>query len=267
MTTITHLYMTLHGAYTTGEWAGETAQMGLRIYPQHVAGGAFGPYIDFERAFDVTETFNSADGAIFSTAQNWIANATTAPASVIGLSQQEALAATMHTFANALKPLTTSQFSFQSIKLAPIYPAETLLGPVGKYAAPASVFTFKAPIAGGVAGTVNMPPQDAICLSLRSPVVGRSGRGRMYVPAMVQGSCTNGLVASATRTSLVNAGKAFVNAVESLSFGADSSYRVVVCSAGSSRGVPPREVRVGDEWDTQRRREAQRKENYTTLPL
>jgi hypothetical protein len=264
---MSHLYMTLHGHYTSGTWLGEEAQVGIRIFPRHVAGGSFGPYVDFDRAYEVTEGFHTADGTDFASTVNWTASATSAPTSTIGLAQQEALAKVFQTFALTVKALNPMGFAWHSVKLAPIYPV--MVGkPTGKYAAPASVFAFKTPLAGVItAPTSAMPPQDAVCVSLRSPVVGRAGRGRMYVPALTQAALDGGLVHATTRTTLANAGKALVQGIHALSFGVDSSYQVVVCSAGSARGVPPREVRVGDEWDTQRRRENKRGEIYTSLSL
>lgn len=262
MVAVSHLYLTAHGGWTSGPWAGEIAQIGLRLMPMATPGGSFTPMVTLERDIDVTPSFAQQDTTNTHAEVNWTGRSQGTPGATIGAQEQGQLAEAMYTFCSTIKGAQALQFRWTHVKLAGIYP----LNGEGKYATPASSFTFKTPVAPTLTNT--MPPQDAICVSLRTNVVGRRGRGRVFIPgATVNALTADGLVASATRTLLANAMVNLVDSLENSTFGNDGSYRVVICSAGSTTGVIPREVRVGDEWDSQRSRENARNETYTTITI
>jgi hypothetical protein len=170
------------------------------------------------------------------------------------------LANDVRTFMMAVRGVQHTGFRWTSVKIAPIEVG------TGKYLAPATTYGLKAPIAGTSATA--LPPQDAIVLSLRAPVVGRRGRGRIYLPAIgVSALTADGKIGSTARNTVGNAFRDLRDDIEDLPGTDLFQVRVAIMSANSLTAVLPTEVRVGDQFDTQRRREDQVSENYLSLPL
>ena len=99
--------------------------------------------------------------------------------------------------------------------------------------------TFKVTLASTVAGTStedSLPFQEATLISLRSPASGGHGRGRFFLPAMIETAVNGDLVsdAAATRT------KAAVLAVKA-AIEADGST-VFVVDKGVPHPIPPNPV-------------------------
>jgi len=112
---------------------------------------------------------------------------------------------------------------------------------------------------GGTAGTAAgdfLPPQTAMCITLRTALAGRSFRGRVYLPGYSE------LVNSATGTLTVStASVAFVTAIQSALVA--NSLNLGVLSRPAPLALPPRAgfitpvtsiVARDLVWDTQRRR-------------
>lgn len=112
---------------------------------------------------------------------------------------------------------------------------------------------------GAVAGTATgdiLPPQIALCITLRTAQAGRSFRGRVYLPGFGETSNTVLGVVSSTTTMV-----AFVTAVKSALVA--SSLDLGVLSRPAPAATPPRSgfvttvtsiVARDAVWDTQRRR-------------
>jgi len=253
-----HFYVTAQGAYTGAAWLGETAQIGVRLIVRSI-GDSSGPIVPVVDRGPVALVSEIRDLTLFSVTSTFKCDFPSA-APIDTYDFLDDVAADTHAFLNTIKASQNNLFRWNAIKIAPIEVG------TGKYLAPASVYTLKTALSGGVATA--MPPQTAVCVSLRSPVLGKRGRGRVYVPALKTGMAdTTGKVASGERTNLANAMKQYATDLGNLP-GADLfQSRLIVMSAASTTGVLPSEVRVGDQFDVQRRRETDVAENYTIVPL
>lgn len=256
MAGVGHLYITMHGSFT-GTWTGETAQCGLRllvrpaglndgpVVPVHDNGSVQQIYNDYSLTqWDVTQTFDMQWGGV--------------PASTSEMCDD--IAADVRAFWIAVQGQYSNNFRWTHLKIAPIERG------TGKYLAPSSTYTAKTPLVGS--GTPPMPPEVSTALSMRAGIVGKRGRGRIYWPApstgMLDGS---GKVAAASRTTLANS---FVTLIENLNNvpGVEPfRTQVAVMSAANVTAVLPAEVRVGDHFDVQRRRQHQVDETYTVASL
>lgn len=252
-----HLYWTAHGTMG-GAWQGESAQIGLRVMLRTL-GDSSGPIVPVVDRGPVELVSTLRDTTDFNITQTFRANVPGVP-----LASWEEVVDDMAddwlTFLGKVRTQQSTLFTWRSIKVAPIEAG------TGKFLAPATVYSLKSAIAGSVATA--MPPQTSVCASLRAPILGRRGRGRMYIPSLKQGMADSaGKVASAERSTLANSLKTLVKELED-SPGTDLfQTRVCIMSAASTTAVLPAEVRVGDQFDVQRRRETDVVETYTTLSL
>lgn len=258
------IYLTAHGEWkSSSAHYGETAQMGLRLtahpgdsLPEKgsiytpPAWAAVGP---------VTDSYSGTNGEL---TQMFSATVGTAPADeeIDGETQAD-LAEDFRTFLNAVKTYTSAGFNWTHFKIAPI-------APDGSYAAPSSVYTLNTPLAGTGTESSQLPPECALAVSLRAPILGRRGRGRMYLPALGSGIITAGLV-SGTPSGVIRAAAATLVADLQNSPGIDwvNRFVVTVTSAGAATAVRPTEIRLGNRVDVQRRRQEQIDEVYTSTAL
>ena len=261
MATLSHVYLSIHGEWTTSAWLGEIAQVGLRL---PFAAAATAPdkgsiWTPIENG-DVVADTGVTSGTNGQLARTWTARV---GASGSGENWDDAAqvdaAEDVYTFLNAIKAYFYSGFRFTHVKQAAIDPS-------GNFAGKASVYSFTTPLAG--TGTSVAPPQVACALSFRAPVMGRRGRGRMYLPA-VTGSqiVSDGTVASTMRTTVIGHLATLVNDLQNVP--GLSTYLPIlsVLSPGSTTAVRPSELRIGDRWDTQKRRRQQVPEAYTVQAL
>lgn len=258
------IYLTAHGSWTSGsQFHGEHAQMGLRLTTEIVddvpgLGQEYTPRVNAasERKIAVV---SHAEGTLH---QQWEAQVGTAPIDeLIGAQEQIDMALDFRTFLNAIKQYVTADFVWTQYKIA-------LVNPNGRYDFGSSVFIPDTLLNGtGTAGNT-LPPENAIAMSLRAPVIGRKGRGRMYLPALVNTVTTSGRVNSTVRTTLANAMVQLLADLQDAP-GVDwvNRYTVAVTSAGALTAIRPSEVRIGDLMDVQKRRQAQVDETYTSVSL
>lgn len=248
MARFTHVNVVLSGGWVSGSyWDEEIAQTGFRVacWPQTTSPDtdALLPVRDCETTYEVIDdsTFSGIQG-FDAEAEYW------------DQPDQLEIAQAGVAWINAVKGYQSSKFAWTSIKLSPI-------GTDGNLAASSTLLTLKSPILGSNNST-QAPPQLSIATSFRTGVPGRRGRGRMYLPALHNSLTTvDGTVGSTTRTGLANAGRALLNGIESVALGVE--YRLVVTSAKNPRYVLPQQVRVGDQFDVQRRRRNAVREAYT----
>lgn len=269
MAALSQVYVTMHGSYS-GAWAGEHAQMGFRLGIFDVDTPPLrGRQVSIPSHGEVVPDGGETEGDNGTLGNTWTARlgGTGSPINANGGWQAD-IADDCYDFLTALKGWNCNLFSWTHVKLAPV-------GPDGAYAAPASTYTFTTPIVGS--GTNVSPPELAIALSLRAPVVGRKGRGRLYFGGLSAGndqtSTTNPVFDNAGRTNS-KFSTAALAALSQLIANVENPRgqnffipAVLVTSAGSSTGVRPSEIRIGDHIDVQRRRQHQVPENYAVQAL
>ena len=118
-------------------------------------------------------------------------------------------------------------------------------------------------------GTLFMPPQNAVVVSLRTDTPGARGRGRIYWPACAVGIGANFRIAPTLPPLMLADFKTYFTAIEGILatnfplIGFDLAVRSKVAKA------TPHVVRlqIGDVIDTQRRRRDTYVESYTTVSM
>jgi hypothetical protein len=153
---------------------------------------------------------------------------------------------------------------------AKIYP----IGAPSGNAIPAPGFTTGTPIAlewtssyptGGESST-QLPPQDAIALSLNTYDVGPRSRGRIFLPSSTSSSMSQAKVSSTAVDDIVAAGQAFLAALHVHQIGiaqVSDTYPIVTGKPWNHYAIV-NSVRVGNIMDTQRRRRDRLTEVYTS---
>lgn len=250
-----HLYVTAHGEWSSAPWLGEKAQIGLRV--SRWGFNQPGTRIILPSLTDSTETFEETTSGKFRTLRTFTSDSDT---SLAYPAIMDDIASDMDLFLTDMKAHQSSMFRWTEIRVAAIENA------TGKYLYPASRYEYLTPLAG--AASAPMPPEVAIAMSYRTQVVGKRGRGRMYLPALVTGTLDgSGTVSSAKRTAITNSLKNLHDNLSNLP-GIDTyNCGLVICSANSTSAIVPREVRVGSHFDVQRRRQHQVEEAYTSLSV
>lgn len=263
MAALQHIYLTAHGEWTTANWLGEKGQIGLRLaIVEDAAAPAKGSIFSLPLSGDVATDSGTYAGTNGTLTRTW-----TARRGPVGSTEncddvfQADLADDFWTFLDSLKANVKNTWTWTHVKIAPILAD-------GKYGAPAATYQFTTPLAGtGSAGT-NFPPEVAVAVSLRAPVLGRRGRGRVYLPGLnTTVSATDGTVSTTFRSAAATAMATLIANLEDAPGIEDYGPLVVVTSAGSQTAVRPSEVRVGSHFDAQRRRQHQVPEDYTVTAL
>jgi hypothetical protein len=91
---------------------------------------------------------------------------------------------------------------------------------------------------GEVADDV-MPPNDSLCVTLRTDVKGRTGRGRMYLNGYPEGSANGGYWEEAAQNNAQDIGNAMLAAFGALVVGANMTWGVISrFEFGVKREVP-----------------------------
>jgi hypothetical protein len=266
MVAVSHIYITAHGEYHgSSPWVGEFAQIGLRLaYVDVTAEPAKGSVFTIMPNGDAVADSGTTAGANGSLTRAWTARiGPTGSTENMDAGEQIALAEDMRTFLAAVAPYQAASFRWTHIKLAP---AAT----DGKYYQPAGVYVLTTPVVGSASGTygITLPPEVSIAASLRAPIVGRRGRGRMYIPGLASLAMnSDGLVASATQTGIATALNTLVDNLDNRGGTPDYDGCVIVTSVGSSTAVRPSQARVGNHADVQRRRQSQVNESYVTQTI
>ena len=261
MTAPTHVYLTAHGQFVSGAWAGESAQFGLRLPVMDTdsapaRGTTFTPTANGDVVADqgsqsgthgsLTRTFSFRMGGAGSVA-NWDAGV------------QIDCAEDVYTFLDTIKSYMHTSFKWTHVKQCPI-------GADGRALAHSSVYQYTT----GVTGTASnlLPPQCALAISMRAPIIGRRGRGRIYLPAVSAGVIAADATISATPASNIRTAMATLIANLEDTPGPISLVPcVAVMSADSSSAVRPSQVRTGNRIDTIKSRREGIAEVYTSLDL
>jgi hypothetical protein len=261
MTALQHIYVTAHGIWTSGPWVGESAQFGLRLAIAET--GAMpdkGTTFDIALNGDVVTDQGTSAGTHGTLTRTWTARrGPTGSNENADAGFQVDIAEDFWTFLDGIKAYVASTFKWTTVKLAPI-------GADGKTIGTSSVYTFTTQLAGSSASY--MPPQLAVALTMRANILGRRGRGRVYMPAVASGAVSSDGTLAATPANTYRAALvALINNLQNVPGTPDYIPLVVVTSAGQASAVRPSEVRTGSRVDTIRSRREQIPETYTTTPL
>lgn len=264
MPALQHVYLTAHGTWGAGSWANERAQIGCRL-----SFAAVGSEPDKGSTFtmpdngDVATDTGTATGTHGTLTRTWKSRiGGVASPDNMDAAQQVDLAEDMWTFLNSVRSYQGGGFSWTHVKIAPILAS-------GAYGAPSSVYQYTAALPGAAAaGNQTLPPEVALAVSFRAPVIGRTGRGRMYLPAMhVSAVNLDGTVHATASSAILASAVTLVGALENLAGIEEVTPIFTVTSAGKSTGVRPSQARIGNHFDAQRRRQQQQPEVYAATNL
>lgn len=156
----------------------------------------------------------------------------------------------------------SSSYSFTQVKAARVNEA-------GKYDGTDTAISFPANAVNGPGAGSPLPPQIALVATLiAGSGKGLAGKGRMYLPGIKETVDGGGRLSAAYSQGVATKLAAFFNTINA-SF--DIPGQVINASKGRSklagigaRSVPVNGVRVGDVYDTQRRRRNSLNETYKT---
>lgn len=264
MPALSHTYVTAHGEWTTANWLGEKAQIGFRLPTiEDSAAPAKGTVFTPVANGDVAQDSGTQAGTNGTLSRTWTARlGPIASIDNMDAANQCDLADDVWTFLNATKSLVAQQFRWTHVKIAPILAD-------GTYGAPSAIYQFTSAMVGTNAAFSTLPPELALAVSLRAPIIGRRGRGRIYFPGLCSGSLnsTDGTVATATQTTLRDAMSTLVGNLGDNPGAEVYGTLLAVMSAGSATAVRPSQVRVGNHFDVQRRRQHQVPESYSSVNL
>jgi hypothetical protein len=250
-----HLYLVVGGHYEDSAESPEAWQFGIRL------AAVFGSIDDIgtlPNNWDVIpESGTHTNGNWDTTTQFSIAGPASATIDVQSY-MEDYVQPTMETFFGT--GTTSTQVKLDSLKISPI-------GSNGKVILSRTVHSVaNTDIHGDASGNL-MPMQCSVVGSWRTGVVGRKGRGRIYLPPMptsimgAHGHLDSAWVGDA-RTNLVTLLEG-LGYTPTLGPFAGALRPIVTGAPWTDYGVIT-EVRVGDLVDTQRRRRRQMVETYTS---
>lgn len=264
MAQLQHIYVTAHGEFTETNWVGERAQIGVRLA---IATEGSEPPKGSMFTLDPSNGDVVMDSSTHAGAHGTLTRTWTARLGPVGSAEnadhlfQTDLAEDFWTYLTAVSATLYTGFRWTHVKIAPVLAD-------GAYGAPSATYTFSSPIAGGATGQSLLPPEVALAVSFRAAVLGRRGRGRFYLPALTTGWITNaGLVQTTPRDTVRSATATLVTNLENAPGNEEYGPILVTMSAGSSTATRPSEVRIGNHFDAQRRRQHQVAETYAVTPL
>lgn len=261
MSNLKHVYLTAHGSYPTGAWYGEQAQIGLRLGFAPVAGGpAKGDIWTSLEGGAITPTYGTQAGTNGTLSKTWTARVgDTGSLENFDAAAQIDVAEDMRKFLNAIKGLQYSGFRWTHIKVAAV-------DSLGKTPVVSSVYNLTAPIVG--INAAGLPPQVAMALSTRANLVGRRGRGRVYIPALSAAILqADGTINAGNADTMRAAFKTLIDDLQATPGFSVLQPIVFVGSADSATVVRPVEVRTGNRLDTIQSRRRQVAESYVVTAL
>lgn len=261
MTQLTNVYLVAQGSWTTGAWVGESAQFGLRLCPTaKAASPAMGETFTPLETGDVTVDQGTQVGTHGTLSRTWTARV--GPTGSIenwNATWQVDRAEFLWTFLDAMKSYTSSSFKWSGVKISAV-------AATGHVVQNSAIYSFTTPLAGTASSV--LPPQIALAVSMRANVLGRRGRGRIYLPAVgATALASDGTIAPTYGNSARAAFKSLIDSLQTS--GVPDAYQPIVSimSAGSATAVRPVEIRTGSRFDTIQSRRRQVAETYTTLAL
>lgn len=261
MTDLQHVYVTAHGSYPAGSWLGEAAQIGLRFSLEPVATApAKGDIYTPTPGGAITPDFGSLAGTHGTLSRTWKARVGgTGSLENFNAAEQVDVAEDFWTFLNAVKAYQYSGFQWTGVKVSAV-------DSTGHTPIVSSVYQFTTPLTGAAA--TGQPPQVAMAVSTRANLVGRRGRGRIYLPALgVTILNPDGTFNSSNAATVRSAFKTLIDNVQNVPGFSTYAPIVFVGSSDSPTVVRPVEVRTGSRPDTIQSRRRQVTEVYSSTAL
>lgn len=154
----------------------------------------------------------------------------------------------------------SSQAEVQSIKVSPINQSGHVEG--GRVTSAVATTSIHGTSGGGL-----LPLEVASCVSTRTAVSGRAGRGRFYLPAVVKDSLgDHGFFTSTYRDLVASAAATFLEGLQVAGSGG-STAQVLPCVTGGpmTHYGTITSVKCGSVPDSQRRRRRQLTETYSSV--
>lgn len=268
-------------AKPTSPWVGEVWQTGFRLLAntagqQPVSAGRVEP-----ESFAVQDASVSRSSTFWQISQGW--SGVTVGGSTITDADVDDILTQVHDFAVAFatnpfaqETMLNKQYRFSECRIYPM-----LKGGGSPFRAGISATAPVIAVAQGTSadgkGTVALPPDTSLAVSMGTAVRGPSGRGRMFLGSLSAYSLAGtGLVSDDTNERTRNAASALFNGIRGINSGGSAGefrftpviYTRVPNKAGLNADTASviSSVRVGDEYDTQRRRDMQRQDIYTNGP-
>lgn len=208
-------------------------------------------------------------GSMFTNEEQWSTGFYLGNVSADAEPPTEALAASIaaawETFFKSANAKISQQWASTEVKIA-------TMGTDGKTIPDSPVYhTYPAPFSGANASTV-FPPQIALVATLVGPSArGLASKGRMYLPGVNAGLDSNGRISSTDRLAIATAFRTFIRAVVD---SPETNNVPILASKGrlvaGGTGPISKEiisVRVGNVYDTQRRRRNGLAEAYSTVTV
>lgn len=229
------------GGYGNGAWAGEVWQTGVRM----VEGDSGGVWPRGIR--ESLPQFEAHPIGGVEADATWTYEWAWEGATKFTKSDQQAMANAALTLWNALKQYAATTYVFSEVLLQAFEKRTTPSGYPYSVINGTNRFTLKSPQSGTGSGATQLPRQIAVAASLTTGARGPGGRGRMYFP-FNNISASTGLVATAAQTAIGTNLVTFLSAL--------NAEGPVVSVVNPTRDTYSAVigVRVGNHFDTQRRR-------------
>jgi hypothetical protein len=160
---------------------------------------------------------------------------------------------TAYTGGVAMKTLYQAPITLTAVEVRTVYPS---LSPTP------SIVTTGFPVAG-TAGTDAYDPAAAVVCSLRTASIGRSNRGRIYLPAFCEGSLNQGVVPPALAATVAIQLAGLLDAIKA----EVGSNTPVIFSKKHSTSTNITQVKVDETVRTQRRRNPRAPVYGTAAPV
>lgn len=268
----TSLYVTIKFiGKSTGSWVGEMWQTGIRLMVDVDGPGAPGAGRIDPSAFGVQDAGATRTTTNWSILQGW--TGVSIGGNVITDDDINDILAAIREYVFQNVSYMSNEFVFDTVKIYPMLPGGGTPFKAGKTAT-APIIATQVGTAMNPSGTTTLPPDVSLAVSFGSATRGVSGRGRMFLGSLaVNNVAATGLVAATPKASWGNYGVAMINDFREIN-SADPTgmkftpviYTKVPNKVGqyADTGSVINLVRISDEFDTQRRRDHQRNDVYTS---
>lgn len=261
MVAVSHVYVSVHGEFTNAQWSAERFQFGVRCAFAPVASApAKGDTFTPQTNGDAVGVFGTQSGTHGTLTKTWTCRVgAVGSLENFGPTEQIDMAEDVWTFLNSMKAYLYSGARWTHVKLAAI-------DATGHTVGTAATYNFTSPIVGTAGGA--LPPQIAVAISMRANIVGRTGRGRIYWPAVGSGVLNSDInIDTTAATAMRTAFKTLIDNLQNVAGFSTYLPIVVITSAGAATAVRPVEVRTGSRFDTIKSRREQAVEVYTATSL
>lgn len=194
----------------------------------------------------------------------WLGNPTQ-HAEAPTIEKAEAIAQAFSQFFTNVTSSITSSYRFTTVRMT----YHLALGGIDRDAT--VIYDLPTPVTGSASGTSQQAPQIATVATLMTALPrGRGSKGRMFLPCNGASVDSTGHISTTVQTNIATNLGAFLGAVDIIGSGQDdvvnvSPLRAIPAFPGRIQIVL--DVRVGNVYDTQRRRRNDIGEQYVIRPL